>query len=34
MIQGREFTIPTRGFSDIHDVTARVAEFVAKAYLY
>ncbi|MBC8426062.1 YjbQ family protein [bacterium] len=31
MIHGQEIRIPTRGFSDIHDITARVREIVAAA---
>jgi secondary thiamine-phosphate synthase enzyme len=31
MVHGEEFTISTKGFSDIHDITARVEEIIAKS---
>ena len=31
MVHGEEITISTRGFSDIHDVTARVEEIITKS---
>ena len=31
MVFGKEFTIDTKGFSDIHDVTGRVQDIVSKS---